>query len=174
MSRKVRNYVSIFGLLCIGAISMIAIDKSSDSFYQQSWEKMPDRIQEHYADCTAPGGINDQLAYNGIVQTYRKGIQTFDNGKGHYATNNYHNQNNRNQESYAYNQNNNPYYEKDYSQEPRQYYQEESQTSHNQAGTTSIEIPIFIRIGLILAIVYYLVQTLTGQSRGKSAKVATE
>jgi len=162
MSRKTNNFVSIVGLIFIFGICMIPIDKSADSQFAKDFAQLPDRVQAHLSDCFAPGGINDQIATNGIVQTWKNGVQTFDDGKGHYATNNHHNQNNRNPQSntnYAYDrgrqqqkqqrQTNN--YEED------DYYQD-NVTYNSDIGSTQIELPTWLRITLIILVVFMILK----------------
>ena len=59
-------------------------------------EFLPESIIAHFSDCYAPNGIKAQIEKHVSLSVYQQGIQSFEGGKGHYAYNNRHCQNNDN------------------------------------------------------------------------------
>lgn len=80
---------TILGLLFIGGI---IIAPTNDERIIADAKKYG--LFDWIADCFAPGGVNDQTEKYGTLGIYLRGLESFDDGKGHYATNNRHNANN--------------------------------------------------------------------------------
>lgn len=107
-------------------------------------------IAAHFSECHAPGGINDQVASNGNFGTWQRGIETFDNGSGHYATNNRHNQNNR-----FYQAESKGYHDNGIGGEDNRYY-EGSTNNYLESTVGGLEFSEPVRKTLIGFLILYL------------------
>jgi len=92
MNRKFTNFSAVVGLLLIIAIIKAPINTFRVAQDMAAFVWKP--IAQHFSDCHAPNGVNAQVEKYGTIGTYQRGIQGFEEGKGHYASNNRHYQNN--------------------------------------------------------------------------------